>query len=297
MKIYKKIMVSLAFVAVAVPSLMAEDTSGKPNVLIDYFSYRTDIGQANANQLRNCVIEGIQNTNRVDLIDVSTNSLLSLEEDRRNQGVDADGDLDRMKVMQQQGANALIQGEITSMVVNEHVDKSDGHKYYDAVVTYTLKVVDPNTGKTIHSKSFKHGGELLNLQTSPTPDEAVMKVSKMAVKSMRPFTEEAFPVYGSILEPNEVKKDEIKTAYISVGSDAGVSKGNRFEICLERQVAGRTSQSVIGEMEIEAVEGGDISLAKVKKGGKELKSALDNGQTIILKSKPKGEGIFKGASL
>lgn len=295
--ILKKFVAPVALSFLATVGINAQDTTNKQNVLIDYFQYKSDIGEVNANQLRNCVIEGINATKRVDLIDVSTNSLLKLEESRRNQGVDAAGDMERLQVMQQQGANALIQGEISDLIVNEHVDKEKGTRYFDAVVSYTLKVVDPNTGKTIMTKAFKHGGELLNLQTAATPNEAVLNVTKLAVKSMRPFVEEAFPVMGSILEAKEIKKDEVKSVYISVGSDAGVAKGNKFEICVEREVAGRVSRSVIGELEVDAVEGGDISLAKVKKGGKELKTALDNGQTIVLKSKPKGEGIFKGFAI
>ena len=94
---------------------------------------------------------------------------------------------------------------------------------------------------------------------------------------------------GTILDKAEEKKDEIKSVYISVGSDAGVVKGNKFSICVERKIAGRTSHGVIGETEVKSVEGGDISLAEVKKGGKELKKAMDAGQTIIVKSIPKKE--------
>ncbi len=116
-----------------------------------------------------------------------------------------------------------------------------------------------------------------------------MGVAKDAKRGVASFIEEAFPVTGTILEAGEVKKDEIKTAYVSVGNTAGVKKGNKFNICVERQIAGRTSHSVIGEAEIETVEGDDISLVKIKKGGKELKAAMDAGQTIVLKSVPKKE--------
>lgn len=296
MKILNKIFIMVVLSTAISASVMAEDTTSKQNVLIDNFLYRDDIGAATALQLRNYVMQGIQETNRVDLIDVNSNAALAVEESRRNSGVDAAGDPERLKVMVQEGANALITGEVTGLVINERKLDS-GSKYYEAVINYSLKVIDPNTGKIVFNKSFKHGGDLLDMQSGDSPEEAIMLVSKKAVKEMRPFVEEAFPIYGSILEVNEVKKDEVKSAYISVGSDTGVSKGNRFDICLERQVAGRTSQSVIGELEVVAVEGGDISLAKIKKGGKELKTALDANQTIVLKSKPKGIKVWEKAAI
>ncbi len=268
---------------------VAQETNSKPNVFIDYFWRPTDVDANLAEQLRSYVIEAINESNRVELIDVDTKSALAIEKSRRESGELSDGDdMSRLSVMKEEGANALIQGRITSFVVKKHTTK-EGGIYYDAVVNYTLKAINPADGKLITSKTIQVGDEILNMQTSPTADEAAMKTCKLAKRGVKGFIEEAFPVVGTVLEVGEVKKDEIKTAYISVGSDAGVAKGNKFSICIERKIGGRTSQSVIGEMEVEAVEGGDISLAKVKKGGKELKAAMDGGQTVILKSIPKKE--------
>ncbi len=271
---------------------IAQETQSKPNVFIDYFWRPTEITFSAAEQLRSNIIEGINSTNRVSLIDVDSNDALAVEQSRREAGnLDADGDAERLKVMTQQGANFLIQGRIGSIVVEQHAT-DDGGVYYDAVLTYTLKIINPNDGKLVASETFKHGGELTNIETSSSPDEAVMKVCKRAIKGVVPMIHEAFPVIGTILEANEVKKDDIKSVYISVGDAAGVSKGSWFAICVEREVAGRKSQKEIGRMEVESVEGDDISLAKIKKGGKELKSAMDAGQTIVLKSIRKPESAF-----
>ncbi|MDE6491086.1 MAG: penicillin-binding protein activator LpoB [Muribaculaceae bacterium] len=270
----------------------AQETQSKPNVFIDYFWRPTEISFTVAEQLRNNVIEGINNTNRVSLIDVDSNDALAVEKSRREAGnLDAGDDAERLKVMSQQGANFLIQGRIGSIVTERHTT-DQGSVYYDAVLTYTLKVINPNDGTLVASKTFKHGGEFLNLETSSTPEEAVMKVCKHTLKGVVPFVHEAFPVIGSILEANETKKDDIKSVYISVGDAAGVAKGAWFAICVEREIAGRKSQKEIGRLEVENVEGDDISLAKIKKGGKELKAAMDAGQTVIIKSIPKPQNAM-----
>ncbi len=289
----------LQFVAPAVGVLMcamplfeanAEETKGKPNVFIDYMWHPSDVGSNEAEQLRNNVIQAINETGRVDLIDVDANDVLAIEKSRRESGLSAGEDAERLKVMEQQGANFLIQGRITSWVVDRKTT-DDGSPYYTSVVNYTLKVINPNDGKLVHSQSFKAGDEWLNFQTGSTPEEAMMKVSKYAVRDVNAFIIKAFPVIGTILDVAEQKKDKVESVYISVGSDAGVAKEHMFEVCVERQIAGRTSQSPIGSLEVKSVEGGDISLAKVKKGHKEIKAALDGGQTIVIKSIEKKKGI------
>lgn len=267
----------------------AQETTSKPNVFIDYFWRPSDVNFNFAEMLRGYVIEAINESGRVELIDVDSRDALAIEKDRREKGnLAADDDLSRMAVMKEEGANALIQGRINSVAITKNTNK-DGSEYYTATLTYVLKSINPNDGKIIHTKTIKVGGELLNLQTYSTAEEAAMGIAKDGKRGVRNFIEKSFPIIAKVLEPGDVKKGEIKTMYISVGTEAGARKGNKFSICIERQIAGRTSHNVIGECEIKSVEGDDISLAEVKKGGKELKSALDGGQDIVLKSIPKKE--------
>ena len=84
---------------------------------------------------------------------------------------------------------------------------------------------------------------------------------------------------------------------MSLGQDHGVAEKDKFNVCIVREIAGRKSTSVIGECEVATVEGGDISNCKIKKGHKEIKNAIDGGQTIVFKSVPKKEGIMSGFKL
>ncbi len=284
-----KLSVRLAFALASLfclfgSDVVAQETTSKPNVFIDYFWRPNDVDGNFAEMLRSYVIESINDCNRVELIDVDSRSALAIEKSRRESGnLAADDDLSRLAVMKEEGANALIQGRITSLAIKRNTMK-DGSVYYTAVLTYVLKAINPNDGKLISSKTINVGNELLNMKTYSSTDEAAMGIAKDGKRGVRSFIEETFPLVAKILEPGEIKKDEIKTMYISIGSDAGAAEGNKFTICVERQIAGRTSHKIIGECEIKAIEGGDISLAEVKKGGKELKEALDSGQDIVLKS-------------
>lgn len=68
--------------------------------------------------------------------------------------------------------------------------------------------------------------------------------------------------------------------YISLGSAHGVGSKARFKVFELRTVAGRNSRKEIGELKVSAVEGEDLTLCDVVKGGKEIKAAMDAQQKI-----------------
>lgn len=268
-------------------SAAAQEEGGKPNVFIDYFTRPSSVPFLWTENLRSCVIEGIIATGRVELIDVDSKDALNIEKERRESGETVAGnDMDRLKVMTNEGANYLIQGTVTS--ISTDISKlKDGTTYYTATCAYTLKVINPNDGKLVSTKTFKHGDGITNGVTADTEEEAVSKVCRQAVKAMRELVEAAFKVQGTILEISAEKKGEAKEVYISIGSDHGVGEGAYFSACIERKVAGRTSQKEIGQLKVKNVEGGDITLCEVKKGGEEIKKAIDAGQTVVVKSMKK----------
>lgn len=277
---------SLAMPLVASANVQEMESKGKPNVLIDYFWRSTDIPFVAAEQLRGYVMESLVNTKRAEIMDVDTKSTLRIEAERREAGVEAGDDAERMKVMAQEGANFLVDGRITSLVT-EKKKNDDGGIYYTSQVGYTLKVINPNDGKTILTRSFTHGGELFGDNVGNTPEEAVTKAVKKARDGVSGFFQEAFPLFGLLLEAGEVKDGKVNTAYMSLGEAHGVAKKDKFDVCVVREIAGRKSVKAIAEAEVTAVEGDDISAVKIKKNQKELKAAIDGGQTIVFKSVPK----------
>lgn len=287
--------------AVSVLSVSAQEEAekekaSKPNVLIEYFERPEGLSDTWAESLRNSVIEGISATNRVKVMDVAAYPALAAEKARRESGeLSAGDDLERLKVMKQEGANFLIQGRITSIVTTKN-KTDDGDIYYTATCAYTLKVINPTDGKSVSTKTFKHGDGLTDVIIADTEDEAVAKVSQKAVKAVRELVEDAFKLQGTILEITLEKKGEAKEVYISMGSDHGVGDGAYFSVCIEREVANRTSQKEIGQLKVKDVEGGELTLCEVKKGGKEIKAAMEGGQKVIVKNMPKPKSFFDKAA-
>lgn len=259
----------LFFVCGAMSVSAQKQTEGKSSVFIDYFAHPSNVKDSWAEALRSKVIEGIQETNRVLITDVDAEDALRVEKARRENGeLSAEGDASRLAVMTQLGANYLLQGTITSLSV-DHKRSDDGKsEWYAAVVNYTLKVVDPKNGTTIASKTFKHGESVAEMATGDTPDAAAVDVAKFARKAVRALVDEAFKLNGTILEISATKGAEAKQVYISLGSAHGVDGKARFKVFELRTVAGRNSRKEIGELKVSAVEGEDLTLCDVVKGGK-----------------------------
>ncbi|WP_300812365.1 hypothetical protein [uncultured Bacteroides sp.] len=281
-------------VSVYAQDVVTED-KGKPNVYIDYFWRPKEIPFSWVEALRSSVIEGINATNRVELTDVDSKSALAVEKARRESGeVVAGDDMERMKVMTSEGANFLIQGRVSTFETSIYTS-DDGKKYWQATCSYTLKVINPADGKLVATKTFKHGDGITNSILEDTEDAAVAKLCSQAIKTVRELVDAAFKMQGVILEIAEEKKDKAEKVYISLGSKHGVAEGAYFSACIERQIAGRTSQKEIGQLKAESVEGEDITLCEVKKGEKEIKAAIDGGQTVVVKTMQKPKSFLDKA--
>lgn len=283
----------LLTVAIFLSSLyvLAQEPQGKPNVFIDYFSRPNSVPFAWAEAIRNNVMEGIQQTNRVNLIDVDSNSLLAIEKERREQdNASAGDDMDRMKVMTQEGANFLINGIITSISTSANKDSKGAITSYSAVITFTLKVIDPNNGTTVFTKTYTLPKSIIGIplttffQSASSEDEAVQIAAKEAAKQMKKFVEEAFPTVGKIIELDECKGNDVKSAYINLGKDNGMAKGAKFEVRVKRMIGGNTSFKLIGEAEVTDVESENLSKCKIKRGGREIYDAFNGGQEVIVRS-------------
>lgn len=269
-----------------------EEPQGKPNVLFDYFDRPNTVSFIWAETIRNNVMEQIQKTNRVNLIDVDSRSALAIEKSRREQdNASAGEDMDRMKVMTEEGANFLIKGVVTDVTSKESINSKGESLGYDASISFTIKVIDPSNGTTVYTENFKFPKNLLNSLTSDlikanakSADEAVQNVASTMGKDMKKFVDKAFPTIGKIIELDEVKGDYVKTAYIDLGSDNGMAKGAKFEVRVKRMIGSKTSFKLLGEAEVTDVESEDLSKIKIKKGGKLINEAFKSGQDVMVKS-------------
>lgn len=287
----KFFLLTVAIFIAAISAIAQDEPQGKLNVFCDYFSRPSSVPFAWAETIRNNVMEGIQQTNRVNLIDVDSRSVLAIEQSRREQeNASAGEDMDRLKVMKEEGANLLLQGVITTVSVTPNKDSNGKITSYEASITFTLKVIDPSNATTVFTKTYTLPKSIIGISLSSlyksasTEAEAVQIAAQEAKKEMKKFVEEAFPTVGKIVELDECKGSEAKSVYINLGSANGMAKGAKFEVRVKRMIGGKTSFKYLGEAEVTDVESDDLSKCKIKKGGKEIYEAFNGEQELVVKS-------------
>lgn len=269
----KKLLLTAVLALGTLTGVMAQ----KPVVYVEYFSYSSDIGSAMAEQVRNSVMANITKTERVELIDVASVPSLQVESERRRQEAAMGDETARLGVMQQAGATHILQGYVSQIGIKKsRTEGENAHDFYSATVDYTLKVIDASTGKLSATADISLGHSMLDLSTGATPEEAVAAVLKANKKKIEDFMDEHFKLKAIVLaEEFTIDDDEIETCLVTLGADHGITKGQQLEVFCVRFIAGRETQKLIGALKVTEVMAGDISQCKVSKGGKEIKTAMD----------------------
>ncbi|WP_234395710.1 penicillin-binding protein activator LpoB [Bacteroides sp. Marseille-P3684] len=254
----------------------------KPVVFVDYFDAPSNANKALIETLRGKVIEGIQETQRLQVIDVASHAELKDEAERRK-SESAMGDMTaRTSEMRTLGADYIITGTIATMTATEQRD-SDNKLYYKGSIHWTIKVIDAATGTLKTTQTFDHSG--FTGSRGDTRNEAIAKTCDYAKNSMDNFVNETFPIEGLILKVETVKKDKAQTVYIDLGNAQGVTDGQRFNVFLETDIAGEIGRTEIGALSAKEVVSAQRTLCKVTKGGKEIQEAFQKGQKLIVISR------------
>lgn len=268
----------LACIALAI-SLHA----AKPNVYVAEFTNECNTNNSYVSLLRNIVIGRLHGTNRVNIYTPDADMLQALEEQRREGRTLGEDDVEMMRELERRGANSIVAGSLDAVSVSKKTNDK-GETTYSAVISVTLRAVNPQDGKVLKSVSHKYGESVLGLfgATGKTADEAVQKA--MEEVSAWGLVEAIAPLKGSILELEKVNKNKLESLYIDLGSDDGVGRGHDFAIMLNRKIGGMDSQTRIGTIEVVEVQGPKVSLCKVKKGKQEILDAYNKDQVLTVNS-------------
>lgn len=185
-----------------------------------------------------------------------------------------------------------VTGEVTKVItttqsrsVSEKDSKGKVHKRvvtdYAADITVSLTLTNLSTAETV-THTFTGSADCFSGAESENDavNISLRKLSRNVVK----YFDAAFPLAANIVERGTEKKDKTKEVYIDLGTAAGAYKGMHFGVYVIGSVAGRETRSRIGKIKVSDVLGDDITLCKVQSGGKDIKSAIDNGKTLLVVS-------------
>lgn len=246
----------------------------KQVVYIEYFSFADNIEEARAEQIRAAIISRLTTFQHLQVVDVASQASLAVEKNRRS-GEDAlEDETARIGKMKQLGANYLIQGYISNFQTNEQISinkKGETKIKYNSTLSYSLKVIDCFSGTLLSTDLFTYeSGYCKN------SEESIQKLVNKIPQDVRNIVTKNFKLRSIILDSDYVsKKGNLIQCYINLGEYDGVIPGTIFAVKKATIQVGRVSWVEIGELVIENVLAGDLSLCKVKRGAKDIYAALE----------------------
>lgn len=262
----------------------AQEGAKKDVILVDYFTYTSSIGDSYPTMLRNAILGGLQATGRLTVIDADSETSLKLEQERRSSEEAMGDQTARMGEMKKLGANYLLKLHVTQMDASES-KHDDGSIYYSGLINFTLTLVSVENGSVKVSKPFNYAD--LNAKTGDTKEAAITATIDFVKISMKKFVNDNFELKASIVAIENVdKKKGAVTLYINCGESMGVKKGDTFIVKVEKQVAGKTLYTEIGRLKVEEVQGDDMALCKVVKGGVGIQQADQDKKGMLAFYKP-----------
>ena len=158
--------------------------------------------------------------------------------------------------------------------------KKHSRTVYKGVIGVTLHFKDAHSDEVVLSPSFNISAS--DLSWVETAQGALNNAIDQLSYRITRYLNTQLPLSALIIEGAREKKDKQKEVYIDLGSDDGCVKGMHFDVFTVRMVAGHEAKKKIGRLKVTDVQGEDISLCKVQSGGRDIKSAIDAGEQLLI---------------
>ena len=256
----------------------ASAQEGKPVVCIGEFKNNSNKNIKLLKTLRGKVIEGIDKTNRLSLVDIYTMGEMPTAKN------------ELVKTLGEKGIQYLIECEMNSVTGNKkrYYDylKKDSADSYNAEVKFSLTMIETETGITIASNNYTSSSSSYIFSKPGSIEEAVQKAMEGVSSKMNGFVSENFKIKALVKALDQVHpKKGVKTCYISVGQSKGVEPGQRFNVYARVEVAGERIRKMIGELKTKEVVSPTLTLCEVKEGGKEIQRFYEEEVELVVVSR------------
>lgn len=156
------------------------------------------------------------------------------------------------------------------------------YNVFKAQIEVVVHLKDVHDGHIVDTHTFYVNNN--DLSWVKTEDKAMNEALIILSSKVTKHYNKLYPLSASIVEPGNVKKDKQKDVYIDLGSKDGAVKGMKLTVYSIKTIAGKEAQKELGAVKIVEVMGDDVSMCQVKSGAKEIKKALEEGETVVVMS-------------
>jgi hypothetical protein len=258
----------------------------KTSVAIMPFVYSMPDYKNRASQIQEIVIELLSKKSSINLIDRSKDTLLLRELDFqiREQSI-ASKDLVRQgKVL---GAQNMIIGTVSNIKVEEKKGTngiSIGNLAYKANISYSLQLMDVESGMILSQKSFSNAkAGILDMFSGPSPtsEAAIAAAIRVTKKSVLEWLNESYPPDIKILRIEERDKKGLPATILVTGIDEALAKGTKLSLNeIEMLDAGEGKKlkrsKNIADLKISDKQG-EITICKITAGEKTIEEKINSG--------------------
>lgn len=270
----------LTLVTVFMMAVCASAQDEQLTIFVEKFVNNSSQKDILVRNLHEAIISGLSGTGRLIVIDAGNYVGKPLPKERR----------DRVKALGEK-FDFFLEGTLNS-VTSKHVSTKNG-SYYSATSNFTLILTDPHTGIEKVRKVYS------SESTGGTDEEAILESVTSASGYMKRFVEDNFKVEAVVkgLDDVDLKKNVVKTCYVSIGEDMGIAKGQIFEVFANIEVLGEPVRKKVAELKCDEVLSGTMSHCSVKSGGDMIKKYFDEGITLTVISRARKQSILSGIGL
>lgn len=147
-----------------------------------------------------------------------------------------------------------------------------------------LELVDTQTGSVVWARDLSSEDYEISANTNPM-EVVINKISRQLTDQFLALYPSVAPrgtVSGEVVRAIEEKKDKTQSLYVALGSDMRLRKGDQLAVYVRTNINGHSGREQIGMVSVTDVQGPDLSVCKVKKGEKDIFSALHSGATLFV---------------
>ncbi len=263
--------------AVLLLMMLTASAQDKPTVCVEDFKNNSGLKDLYAKQLHNVVVSGLSATTRVIIVQPSSYGKLPTDPIAYEDALKAEG------------VNFILRGTLNDYNTGTTTSALDKNKTYaTADVSYTLTLIDIETHQTVSSETEKG-----KYSSGSSASDALSKAIDGIADDMKKYVDRNFKLHATIKALDQIDpKKGAKTVYVTLGSAAGVQKGDILEVFATVNIAGEMAKKKIGEVKINEVMSATLSLCSVKNGGLEIQKAFEEGSKISVTSRPKNGGLL-----
>lgn len=272
----------------------AQDEVTKPVVRVEGYTNTSELTKAECYTIRQNLIMALQRTKRLIVIDVTDEGLVEDEAERRK-NESAMGDTRQVADITTLQANYIITMYFKSIsystkevqVRNVNTGTTSTKTMHIAAISYAINLLNPATGATesVHEYESSAQEDTKALARTHAVDDATASLNR--------FIEECFPIKGEVIAVADTDKKGVKatSVYVNIGSNEGLTAGQKVMVFVEVDIAGELSQKHIGELTVTEVLGKNRSSCKVNQGGEEIVTAKSKNQKVFVQTRAKKAGV------